>query len=82
MVFADNPEMVPENAPVPDPMFSTELDSVGEGEVPYTKPLAVTGEPPSEVTLPPPLAELFEILDIALVTTAGTVAVVKLTSFP
>ena len=48
--------MVPENAPVPEPIESMEWLITGDGVVPYTTPLAVMVPPPSLVIFPPTVA--------------------------
>ena len=42
----------------------------------HTTPLAVTALPPSEVTLPPEVAEVVKMLEISAVVTVGAIAVV------
>ncbi len=56
---------------------------VGFGEVLQQTPSAVTGEPPVEVTLPPPLPVIDVIFEIAAVVTVGeAVRVVNITELP
>jgi hypothetical protein len=63
----------------PDPDPSTVLGSavVGEPVVFQQTPLADTKPPPSLVTVPPPDAVVPVLFVIVLVTTVGTVRVVK-----
>ncbi len=49
-------------------------DEVGLGEVLQQTPSAVTGEPPLDVTLPPPVAVVEAILVIVVVVTVGKAA--------
>jgi hypothetical protein len=66
-------------APVPVPSLVVLLAVVGFCIVPKAMPLAVTVEPPSEVTLPPVVALEVEICDTEVVVNTGSVAgVVKL----
>ena len=58
-----------EKAPVPVPVVA--LNVVEPGLVPQTKPLEVTGSPPSEVTVPPDVAVVPVIAVTAVVTKAG-----------
>ena len=55
---------------------------MGVGEVLQHTPLAVTGFPPSDVTVPPLVAVVCVILATVAVVTSGKVAVVKVNSFP
>ena len=55
---------------------------VEPGLVPHTNPLEVTVEPPSEEILPPDVAEVAPIEEIAVVVRVGAANVVKLSSFP
>ena len=58
-----------EKAPIPDPEVALYVD---EPElVPQTTPLEVTGSPPSEVIVPPDVAAVPVIADIAVVTKTG-----------
>ncbi len=57
-------------------------DVVGLGEVLQQTPSAVTGDPPLDVTLPPPPAVIDVIFEIAVVVTVGAANVVKVRSVP
>jgi hypothetical protein len=70
------------NDPVPLPSEVALSAVVGLAAALQHTPRAVTGSPPSEVTLPPPVAVAPVILEIAVVVTAGVVSVLKLTSLP
>ena len=72
------------NDPVPPPsVVFDENATVGSVLVLHTTPLTVTTPPPSEVTLPPEMAELAVIELIAVVVTVGKLAaVVNEISFP
>ena len=61
--------------PVPEASVVNELLIVGFGEVDQQTPLAVTFELPCEVTIPPEIADVFEIFDIGEVDTIGRFAV-------
>ena len=65
-----------ENDPVPDPSASCVAPSAIVGvasAVEYTTPRSLTPAPPSEVTLPPKVAELVLILLAAVVVTVGAI---------
>ena len=70
--------------PVPEPSIVLLLAVVGFCEVLQHTPRAVTDELPSDVTLPPPVAELAVTPVIASVVTVGAVPlkVVKLQTGP
>ena len=74
------------NEPIPVPLtVLVDNETVGDVVVDQTTPLAVTVEPPSDVTVPPEVAVVDDIPEIVVVTTVGTevdVSVLKLTSFP
>jgi hypothetical protein len=75
---------VKEPVPVPLTVF-VDSETVGDVVVDQQTPLAVTVEPPSDVTVPPEVAVVDDIPEIAVVTTVGTEEdprVLKLTSFP
>ena len=73
----------PENDPVPDPFVVKKSDNVGEEDVLQHTPLAVTGEPPSLVIEPWPVAVVEVIASTAEVVTIAMLAlVVKESSFP
>jgi hypothetical protein len=70
------------NAPVPVPSVVLLSAVVGLADVLQQTPLAVTLDPPSEVTFPPPDA-VVEVIDVIVaVVTVGVVKVVKLESLP
>ncbi len=58
---------------VPSLVYEPE-EVVGLGEVLQQTPSAVTGDPPLDVTLPPPLAVIDVIFEIAVVVTVGKAA--------
>jgi hypothetical protein len=58
-----------EKAPIPVPVVA--LNVVEPGLVPQTKPLEVTGSPPSEVIVPPDAAVVPVIAVTAVVTKTG-----------
>jgi hypothetical protein len=71
------------NVPVPDPPEAVEFAIVGLYEVAQQTPLAVTDDPPSDVTVPP--AEDLVVLTIEIVaveTEGATARVVKLSWLP
>jgi hypothetical protein len=70
------------NDPVPLPSEVMLSAVVGLAVVLQHAPRAVTDSPPSDVTLPPPVAVAPVILEIAAVATVGVVSVLKLTSLP
>ncbi len=74
------------NVPVPLPSLVQLSPVVGFGEVLQHTPLAVTGAPPSAVTLPPHVTALVAIFEIDPVVTIGGVIggadVVNDMSFP
>jgi hypothetical protein len=55
-----------EKAPIPVPVV--ELNVVEPGLVPQTKPLELTGSPPSEITVPPDVA-VVPVIDVTAVVT-------------
>ena len=57
-------------------------DVVGFREVLQQTPSAVTGDPPVDVTLPPPVAVVEVMLVIVVVVTVGAANVVKVVSVP
>ena len=69
--MAESPLIEALNAPVPLPLEVWLLDIVGYCDVLQQMPLVVTGNPPSEVTLPPLTALLAVILLTVLVVTEG-----------
>ena len=85
-MFCVNPVIELVNDPVPVPLLVfVDSEIVGFIDVDQTTPLAVTVKPPSDVTIPPEVAVVDDIPDIAVVETIGIevdVSVVKLTSFP
>jgi hypothetical protein len=58
-----------EKAPIPAPVVALYVDD--PGLVPQTKPLEVTGSPPSELTVPPEVAVVPVIAVTAVVTKTG-----------
>ena len=52
-MFGDNPDISDANEPGPPPSFVLLFEIVGFAEVLQHTPLAVTGDPPSAVTVPP-----------------------------
>jgi len=56
---------------MPEPMAIVSPDKVGLCEVLQQTPLAVTGDPPSDVTLPPMVADVSPIPVTAAVETDG-----------
>jgi len=62
--------------PVPDPSDVESSAVVGFGEVDQQTPRAVTGAPPSLVTLPPPLAVFDPIAVTGEVVTVGMLVLV------
>jgi hypothetical protein len=71
------------NEPVPVPSVVLELTVVGFCVVLQQTPREVTGDPPSDMTVPPHIAELSVIALIEAVVTIGMPAmVIKLTSLP
>ena len=72
---AVNPVKLQVKVPVPDPLVDVELEVVGVCVVDQQIPRAVTVPYPSEVTLPPEMAELHVIeLTVVVVTSGGTTA--------
>ena len=65
MVPAVNPEIALVKVPVPVPSEVLLFAIVGPVVVPQQTPLAVTGDPPSEVMLPP-LLKLLAVIRVAL----------------
>ena len=74
------------NTPIPTPSIVWLLVVVGFDEVLQHTPLAVTVDPPSDVTFPPLLAVVCVVLVTAVVVTVGRTgfgeSVVNVTSFP
>jgi hypothetical protein len=68
--------------PVPVPLVVKLLASVGLAVVAQHTPLAVTDEPPSEVTFPPELAEVCVMEVAVVVVTTAAPEVVKVRSSP
>ena len=66
-----NPVILLIKLPVPLPSVVLLLETVGLAEVLQQTPLAVTEEPPSEVTIPPPVAPVEVILDGLVVVSVG-----------
>jgi hypothetical protein len=62
------------NSPVPVPSVVQVPPTVGFADVLQQTPLAVTSAPPSEVMLPPPVADVLVILEMAVVTTVGRIS--------
>ena len=58
--------------PTPKPSVVFKSATVGFGFVPYTKPLAVTSSPPSEVTVPPDMADVETVLVTIVVEITGS----------
>ena len=56
---------------MPEASVVNEFNNVGFGEVLQQIPLAVTGELPWEVTVPPEFADVFVMFEIAVVDTVG-----------
>ena len=80
---AVNPVRLLVKLPVPEPSEVWLLLKVGFCEVLQQTPRAVTGEPPSLVTLPPVVAELSVMpLAVVVVTVAATADVVKVIWLP
>ena len=77
-----NPVIVLVKAPVPVPSVVLLLAIVGFADVLQHTPRAVTAAPPSEEIFPPLAAAELAIDDIAVVVSTGTVADIKLISFP
>ena len=73
-----NPDIMLVKLPVPLPSVVLELLVVGFDEVLQQTPLAVTVDPPSDVTLPPQTALLEVIEDTELVVTVGVVPLPQL----
>ena len=71
MVLDDNPEMLLVKLPIPLPSDVWLPLTVGLCDVPQHTPRAVTVELPSEVTLPPQMADVVVILETAIVVTVG-----------
>ena len=68
--------------PAPEPLFVWLSETVGFCEALQQMPRAVTGKPPSEITLPPPIAVVLSIFVMFPVATVGAlpgVLVTKLT---
>jgi hypothetical protein len=64
-VPADSPVILLVKEPVPVPLEVLEAEgTVGFDEVPHTTPLAVIGEPPSAVMLPP-LTAVEAVIELA-----------------
>jgi hypothetical protein len=85
VVFAAKPVILLVNTPVPVPSEVLLLAVVGFAEVFQQTPLAVTAAPPSEVTFPPLVAAVDDVVVVVpVVTVGGTVpaGVVKVTSLP
>lgn len=77
--------MLLENEPVPDPSVVLEFEVVGFELILQHTPLAVTEDPPSDVTLPPPVAVVVDIAEGVIVVTVGETifaGVVKVISEP
>ena len=71
------------NVPVPVPSLVLLSAVVGLAVVDQHTPLAVTGDPPSDVTFPPEVAVVAVTFVTAVVVTVAPIAsVVKVTSFP
>ena len=70
--------------PFPDASVVLLSFMVGLAEVDQQTPLAVTSEPPLELTVPPETAVVYVIEPIASVVTVGTArsVVAKVSSFP
>jgi hypothetical protein len=70
--------------PVPVPSLVLLFEMVGLAVILQQTPLAVTEEPPSEVTLPPPVAVVCAMLVMDVVVTVGRDGdkVVKVTWLP
>ena len=65
-MFDDNPLIVEEKVPVPEPSVVLVLNAtVGFALVLHTTPRAVTVEPPSAVTLPPEAAPV-PVMEVAV----------------
>jgi hypothetical protein len=77
-----NPLIELVNVPVPEPSVVLLFAIVGFTDVPQQTPRAVTGVPPSFVTLPPLVAVVLVIEDAAVVERTASNGVVKLTSLP
>ena len=60
------------NTPVPVPSLVQVPPTSGFADVLQQTPLAVTGVPPSEVTVPPPVAVVEVTLEMVAVVTLGT----------
>ena len=74
-MFANKPFRFPENVPVPVPLVILELATVGFTDVDQQTPREVIAAPPSEVTLPPPLADEVVTAEIVVVVIVGRAAV-------
>ena len=72
MVFAAKPVISLLKVPVPVPFTVWSSSISGSWEVLQQTPLAVTFAPPSDVTSPPPYAELSVMAVIASVVTSGS----------
>ena len=68
MVLPNNPEILLVKKPAPTPFLVESFATVGFGEVLQQIPLAVTGDSPSDVILPPLIA-------VILVTEVATLVV-------
>jgi hypothetical protein len=77
-VFAVNPVMELKNVPVPVPSAVHTSDVVGLTDVLQQTPLAIMDAPPSDVTLPPPLAVVCVIDETNAVIIVGERIVVTL----
>ena len=71
MVPGFNPVIELVKLPLAGPLFVLESEVVGFWLVPQQTPLAVTVEPPSEVTFPPLVAELEVMFDTVESVTVG-----------
>ena len=79
---AAKPDILLVNAPVPVPSDVFVSNMVGFCVVPQHTPFTVTGTPPSEVTFPPPEAEVEEVATATDVVTFASAGVVNTTSAP
>jgi hypothetical protein len=73
-VLGVRPVMELVNVPIPVPSLVQVPPTAGLVDVLQQTPLAVTSAPPSDVMLPPPVADVLVILEMAVVTTVGRIS--------
>ena len=74
-VLGSSPVMELVNSPVPVPSLVQVFSTVGSSDGLQQTPFAVTAVPPSEVMLPPPVAVVSVISEMAVVMTVGRAAI-------